>query len=559
MTMLQDGSFVPANEYYVAFEVISATKIKKRYVDIEKMKKDENYIVAICECCKDYYFAEIGTENANVIYNKTDGTGSFICYICEEQYNYVVCEDCNTWTQNPSYIQDDEKYICEDCLNNNNYAICEDCLDIFNKDNMKFVENHGYVCDGCCDEGDYHTCEYCGDIFRETDMVLTADGRNWYCNSCANETLHWCDNCGACFEDSDNVEYNSYENSYLCENCYNHCDNAINDYSFKPTPTFFKAYDELPTDEYFGFEIEVDGDQDYADAFLDEFGGTDLIYLKNDSSVDGFEIVTHPMTRKFINTTFKSRLEYGMRFLRENYFKGHNHGGIHIHVSRSAISDNQLVKMLQLLTFDPDKKYSEKKYKKWLAITQREKKRMHEWSKMEADIYLKRYDTYINDFDINLKSPARGAKYIKETILNGLPLNNYHDDRYRCINLENENTYEFRIFNSNLRVERIMKDAQVIFSLIDFTATDELPTMRNYLNFVIRNKETYPEYADFLIEKEIIPKQETIDKQKTFIDGVKQMLNDNEIRTLADIQNYINNLTLELQPDEETEGETICA
>jgi glutaredoxin-related protein len=81
------------------------------------------------------------------------------------------------------------------------------------------------------------------------------------------------------------------------------------------------------------------------------------------------------------------------------------------------------------------------------------------------------------------------------------------DERYLAINTRNINTIEFRMFNSNTRPERIIKNAQVIFSLIDFTKTKIKVSMKNYLRFIEDHRKDYKELYDFLIEKHIyIPK-----------------------------------------------------
>lgn len=558
MTMLQDGSFVPANEFYVAYKVINDSEVEKHFVDIEKLKDDCDYIVVRCENCDEYFYAREGTFGADVIAKNVDLDGKFICHDCEENHNYKLCEKCECWSDDTVLIEDNDEYICQDCLDDSRYTKCQDCGKYYTKDNSYYINNYGWVCNDCFNNGDYRFCQNCGEAFRENDMRFAEDEEEWYCDDCACNYLYQCNDCGAYYSNSNNLQRSDDDCCYYCENCWDNNPQTINNYGYKPKPVFFNTPNEISTKEYFGFEIEVDGGEDCASEFLDEFGDRSLIYLKHDGSIDGFEIVTHPMTRGFINTTFRSHLESGMSYLKDNGFRGHNYGGIHIHVSKEAISDKQLIKMLQLLTYDNKKKYSKNKYQKWLAITQRKESQMQEWSRMDTYIYYSINDGY--DFKINQNNPTRGAKNIKAQIQNGITPSNPHDNRYKCINLENRNTYEFRIFNSNLRVERIIKDAQVIFSLIDFTATDELPTMRNYLNFVMRNRETYPEYAEFLIEKEIIPKQEKINKRETLIKGIKQILNNSEIRTLTDIQNYINDLETELQPiNGETEGETICA
>ena len=90
--------------------------------------------------------------------------------------------------------------------------------------------------------------------------------------------------------------------------------------------------------------------------------------------------------------------------------------------------------------------------------------------------------------------------------------NNYLDrnrDRYSAMNCSpNNKTVEFRIFNSSTRVERILKNYEIVFSLIDFTNTNTEVTHKNYVQFVVDNKDKYKYLYEFLLEKELVVNDE---------------------------------------------------
>ena len=84
-----------------------------------------------------------------------------------------------------------------------------------------------------------------------------------------------------------------------CEPCFDDFQDEIEEYSYKPSVTFF-GNDKL----YMGVELEVDeGGKDNENArILKEIANScdEHIYIKADGSLDdGFEIVSHPMTLKF--------------------------------------------------------------------------------------------------------------------------------------------------------------------------------------------------------------------------------------------------------------------
>lgn len=553
MTLLANGEFVPLNELKKAYFIDDDGENK----GLKLLPDDGSYIFETCECCGDTFAYNNTGEGLRLNAQATDIEETYICPNCID--DYFICGDCDCWAKkiDRNYIVDIDEDICENCFDSGDYFICDDCGDCFSGDVIKSIHHTDgsftYVCNSCYYSENYASCEICGNTYPTYEMTEASDSHNFFCQNC-DYNLYHCYDCDELFEYGSSGHEEDGE--WYCNECRSPRDITINEYGFKPDPIFKRLPIEQENKEFFGFEIEVDGDTDYAEDFLEAFGDTtkEEIYLKRDSSVNGFEIVTHPMTRTYIDTEFRKHLESGMRFLIDNEFRGHNRGGIHIHVSREAISDEQLVKMHQLLFCDKNKAYSRKKYNKWLAITQRKDFEMERWADMR-DYQLQSYSYYSTR-----RADVRewGIRTIKKRLDEGEIQLNLHDSRYRAINLENKKTIEFRIFNSNLRVDRIMKDAQVIFSLIDFTATKELPTMRNYLNFVMRNSCRYKEFADFLIEKNIVPNPVIVEKQRKLINQVRLAVEDEiYINTMRDVQNYINSLLIDITDVGRNENERI--
>jgi hypothetical protein len=66
-------------------------------------------------------------------------------------------------------------------------------------------------------------------------------------------------------------------------------------------------------------------------------------------------------------------------------------------------------------------------------------------------------------------------------------------------------TIEVRIFNSSLLVERIYKNIEFCHALVSWckTAKANVLTPRNFVIFVIANRATYPELAQFITDRNL--------------------------------------------------------
>lgn len=456
---------------------MSYCEITKQWLPASKMKKAKDR-------CGDLKLVSVDVE-------------TFYCEWC--QCEYIAGEVPSYEVNNTS---GDEILICKDCRTADFYC-CDDCGSIHPADMMYDTGENHIICHVCREN--YRTCTDCGDLIHY-ENVQWDENDNPYCEACASE-YHYCERCGRLFTGDDAGGWYEDDDYWYCYDCLPSA-RFINSYGYKPIPNFHKTYNEKRTKEYFGFEIEVEGCISYAKQFLETFDDTkeEDLYLKRDGSVDGFEIVTHPMTRKWFYKKFMPKMEKGLAFLKEKGFRGHNRAGIHIHVSDGAVSLDQYKKLLLLLY--PD---NEKVYKKWLAITQRHDDKMRQWSSMKLsspEYNRKRKKDGFEEIESRKRSSIQGKPDIART-------------RYTAMNMENSATIEFRIFNSNIRPERIIKNAQVIFSLLDFTNTDKLPTYHNYIRFVEEHKENYIELWDFLLEKKIVQSREEREQYKKIIKAMR--------------------------------------
>ena len=400
--------------------------------------------------------------------------------IINEQ-NFDVCSDCgeviNKDTDDYDYTADDE-LICNSCYEDY-YFTCEDCGNIYHIDDCITIHSGwdrevSFVCQNCADNN-YYKCDECG-YYYIADCTTTDANNTTYCYHCQEyNNYEICEGCN-CWTDSG--EYSEINDCYYCPDCFPENTEIIHTYGYAPNLEFYSMQDETVS-LYFGLELETAGNRDCAENFLNYFDA-DQVYLTNDSSIkpEGFEITTHPMSYNYLtNSNFTKQLEAGLNYLKTQDFKGHNAGGIHIHISRAAVNPAELICMKHIIYNDPNSL----RYKTLLKITQRHNKELMHWADMRTE-----------------KMHA--------------------DTKYTAINLQHYSTIEFRIFNSNLRIERVLKNIEFIKLLIDFSrlyaAKDWKQNIYEVLHYAALNADKYPHFIDFCIENKIIKQSRCFNYQQ---------------------------------------------
>lgn len=382
-----------------------------------------------------------------------DGNYIALCKECSKHWNVQRCATCNTL-----FIADDGEtyhgeYYCGECVED--WDTCTDCGRLVPDFAQRTLYNGDVICDDCYGEN-YFTCDRCGEIYHMDDRYTY--GSEWLCCDCAEEV----------------DDYDRYDE----EEAYVHV------YNWKPRGIFYdsEGKSNYSSDKlYYGIELEVSGSHRHAPDFLSFFNDTDFgnetsVYLKSDCSIreGGFEIVTHPMTFDYIKDTFMNTMSEALQDLRKKHFRGHNYGGMHVHLSRSAVSFQQWDYISQMLAAPENKKA-------WLFLTQRKESEISQWARLNC-------------------RPAYSTEQAKRYYEGG---SNFGMSRYVALNVTN-NTVEFRIFNSNLRPERVMKNLEVCQSLYDFTKPVQRKniSMPMYIKYVRKHADRYPNLAAFLDEKD---------------------------------------------------------
>lgn len=402
--------------------------------------------------------------------------GEHICQDCIDKY-YQQCDDCGEYFRSSELVETQNgDYVCEDCLADD-YSYCEDCQEYVPNDEINYLSDYDtYVCDDCLSEN-YVRCNNCGEYVSQDDSFYSEWDDDYYCEDCYNDRFTRCYDCD-CEIPSDQAHW--IDGEPYCSDCacdHDDCDGVIYSYHGFDHHGYIPRYnkDETNTDgvHLYGLELEVAGSCGYAEDVQDLLGNNAV--LMYDSSVDGFEIVHMPMSREYIYKDYVPVLEKALQFMQSHGFNGHNRGGIHVHFTKME-SYMQVANMTKIMYGDS------KDQKIWLKITQRKQSAMH-WCSMNTSVYSTE-DILENE----IYAPAGSGNH-------GTALN-------YC---SRTGTHELRIFNSNLRLERILKNLECVFALEDYTASASEPTCntRGFITFVDEHAKDYPHLADFMHEKKI--------------------------------------------------------
>ena len=422
-------------------------------------------ICAVCGC-------EITDDNYEVVHD-----GHNVCSECISN-NYTKCDDCGEFYPNDEITQTGNgNLVCENCLSEN-YSYCEDCNSYVDNDEIVYLDNYDvHVCEDCL-QNNYTRCDSCGEYVSDSDVYHSDDGGN-YCENCYDDIFTTCEECGYEIR----REYaNEHDGYYYCDDCYNELEtddtdsNSIYGYHSFNHNNYIPRYangEQAQGTHLYGIELEVAGSTSYASEVIDRLQGNAIAMY--DSSVDGFELVFMPMSRRYIYENLKPVLAETLKYMTDKGFRGHNKGGIHVHFTKLADS-MQVANMTRIMYGN------EQDRKLWLKITQRKEQAMH-WCSMSSCV-----PTSKDIIDQNITAPAGCGNH-------GTALN-------YCTRT---NTHELRIFNSNTRIERVLKNLECVFALEDYVARASEPICdtRGFITFVDDHAEDYPILADFFKEKRV--------------------------------------------------------
>lgn len=367
---------------------------------------------------------------------------------------------------------DAENYFCDEC-----YCICEDCGESHMSDG----------CDSWTVDGDYRVlCHYC-----QNDYTSCSECDNYvhYDNAICDEYDDSC-RCRSCYEDSGGsmrgiVHYYSWQpDERLFWYIPREGDHPYGE-SWKfdgiralPEVTRWLGRHRMPEDVsdhmndlFMGFELETNRGscrnvREAAEYLLNNvsmpdgknehiFGGSyyrfrpeNYLYLKEDGSIDGFEIVSHPATLEAHKLLFPGQ---AVRDL------GRKHGmqgwrgagaGLHVHVSKAAFGHSHMHKF-QLFHYRNAeflKRFAGRDSGRWASFDQ------------TADCYGR---------PMKLSSLAKGD-YDRGAL-----------QRYHALNFMPPYTVELRYFRSSLLPETVLSVLEMVHAMWQFTRDHTSTDYRN--------------------------------------------------------------------------------
>jgi hypothetical protein len=343
--------------------------------------------------------------------------------------------------------------VCEQAEDDCQCYYCIGCDCRRNPDRYSQCSNCNY-CSDCCD------CHYCEGTrsYRGCDSMVSDD--DW-CSDCER-----CENCCQCTRCDCGCTVNSYNETYACSNC-NRCEEGccdcsycegcservsgrvcrecdrcvegccecggsdddddsngiIHSYSYKPTAIYYEAENERRAEvRHYGIELEVNASEDKAEDIGERLG--EHAYLKEDGSLtNGFEIVTHPHSRKAMRELWTRFFDQPVQGV-TSYKTGQC--GLHVHIERKGITDAHLRRMVVFMNAPENTPFIER-------VAQRSSNHYSE---------------------IKNKSLTTALQC---------------ESRYEALNLNNRRTVELRIFRGSYRLDRVMKALDFADALVEFT------------------------------------------------------------------------------------------
>ena len=386
------------------------------------------------------------------------------------------------------------RFYCLECFDEE-FTTCDICGEIVHNYDSRYIDGYGVVCDSCYQK-EFYICNGCDEILHIDDVYWGCDDKP-YCEDCWCERFTTCNHCDETIWQEDSY-YDEDTGYTYCEYCYSNI-RPQTIYSYHNSRVeYIPRYlnDEDRNQHYrelYGLELEITGSTSTAEEFKNIIGDNGV--LMYDSSVDGYEFVSMPISREYFYKEFIPTMTKGLQYLRDNDCSGHGGGGIHIHF-KELKAGLEVANMTQILYGDEADKAI------WLKISQRNKSAMRSWCSMDYTEY-----TPKEIIDWGYKYPNGSGNH--STALN-------YDYRTE--------THELRIFNSNLRIERVIKNMECLFALEDYVKqqTELVCTTKGYLQFVLDNADKYKTLVGFLVEKNILDMAEKMYSNFRVPSAIKQ-------------------------------------
>ena len=372
-----------------------------------------------------------------------DDLGNAFCEDCFHKL-FTICGECDSIVRHSDLVYVDGRGYCEDCFTKL-FMICTECGRAVKNDDITRIDGDAY-CDDCFEEL-FTVCFHCGVTVRRDDAFHDPDG-DAYCEDCFDDLFTTCDNCG-CVVSRDDAVY--IDDGEYCEDCASGRE-AIHDYGYHPEPDFYDGGScdpDVDLNLYMGVELEVDKGRNPGALARELSDLTEMLYCKHDGSLsDGVEIVTHPCTL----AAHRERFPWSevLSLCSTHGFKSHdaNTCGLHVHVSRSAFRDSRDV-FTAVALIDRLRSYI-------VRFSRRSVEKLNRWAKILDTCELTPFPSY------------------------GIATSNIAEDsRYVAVNLQNDNTVEFRFPRGSLRYDTVIGTIELCRNIVIYARTHEPKDVAN--------------------------------------------------------------------------------
>lgn len=257
--------------------------------------------------------------------------------------NYDFCEVCSRYAKETETASDGRE-VCRHCIvEGDDYEFCEDCGEVHPTEDLTYIEGFGDVCGDCIDDS-WAQCIHCGEWFRRDDMVWTSND-DLICEECYENNYTTCQNCGDVYL-TEELHYVEDSDEFLCDSCYEdycnrHARNSLSSYHNGRPYKFFSLAGESDYaksgNEYYGREHEFPhiGETNYtlAGKVCEGYKAK----CEHDGSVrNGFEVISDAMTWDYLKT--HKDIDTLIPLMKENGFRVDDSAGIHVHVSRTFLT-----------------------------------------------------------------------------------------------------------------------------------------------------------------------------------------------------------------------------
>jgi hypothetical protein len=381
--------------------------------------------------------------------------------------------------------------VCRVC-SEQDYVTCAHCGERVRRSAAR-LHGRGWWCCGCYEQ-EYDVCHRCGETVPRERLVWWEGA--YYCPSCLDDISALCDGCGSRFWRRSLAAGDDGGDERFCRSCRR---GSIQGCGYVPGMLYYsrggsrqRAGDLL----YLGMEQEIYCERKYS--LAQALHGLDPqeqeFCLKEDGSLrHGFEVVTQPRTfaswKQFVAEGTFGRV---LAVEKEYQAVGHNEGGIHIHSSLAAWSGKQLY-LLFVFIFNPAHR------RRLTVLSQR-----HLCSRSFGDNACDGcgYTHCCLSHYASLEAVDAGSAKTSLERKSG----DFQRTRYSALNIT-PHTVEFRLFNSNIRPDRVLKNIEVVQSLYEYIAeTDEQTGVRwkDWVQFVQDRADRFSYLTAFLEEKCLI-------------------------------------------------------